>query len=157
MKKRLEFLDIAKGIGILLVVIAHIYAFNPVIRDRLSVVWIYSFHMPLFFIITGMLLKYKGTDESIKDFLIKRVKSLIIPYIIFSIVTVGTLKIVGEANIKQMLINTLLCIGVDVLWFLPALMFSEIIFYILKKLIKNSIIFKSIITAVYLVSIYIRI
>lgn len=148
-------MDIAKGIGILLVIIAHIYAFNPVIRDRLTVVWIYSFHMPLFFIIAGMLLKYKGTDESIKDFIIKKAKAFIIPYVFFSIVTIGVLKLVGEANIKQMLINTTLFIGVDVLWFLPALMFSEIIFYVTKKLIKNNIIFKILMLCIYIASIFI--
>ena len=44
--KRLDYLDIAKGIGILLVVLGHIYGNNNVFH-----VWIYSFHMPLFYFI----------------------------------------------------------------------------------------------------------
>ena len=47
-KKRLNYLDYAKGIGILLVVLGHIY--NNSVK-----LWIYSFHMPLFFIISGYL------------------------------------------------------------------------------------------------------
>ena len=40
--KRVEALDIAKGIGIILVIIGHMS--SSYLRD-----WIYSFHMPLFF------------------------------------------------------------------------------------------------------------
>ena len=54
MKKRLEWLDIAKGIGILLVVIGHCFPDAsslegisvPVYRVLSQI--IYSFHMPLF-------------------------------------------------------------------------------------------------------------
>ena len=57
MTKRIEWIDIAKGIGIILVVIGHISQIE-VLNDI-----IYSFHMPLFFIISGYLYKrkfYKG-------------------------------------------------------------------------------------------------
>ncbi|MBF1069294.1 MAG: acyltransferase family protein, partial [Prevotellaceae bacterium] len=48
--KRIEALDIAKGIGIILVIIGHMS--SSYLRD-----WIYSFHMPLFFIISGICFK----------------------------------------------------------------------------------------------------
>ena len=57
MTKRIEWIDIAKGIGIILVVIGHISQIK-VLNDI-----IYSFHMPLFFIISWYLYKrkfYKG-------------------------------------------------------------------------------------------------
>ena len=49
--KRIDYLDYTKGFGILLVILGHIYdASNPI------KIWLYSFHMPLFFIISGFLL-----------------------------------------------------------------------------------------------------
>lgn len=45
---RYDFLDVAKGIGILLVVIAHIN-YTPSL-----ITIIYSFHMPIFFFFSGM-------------------------------------------------------------------------------------------------------
>lgn len=44
---RKRWIDIAKGIGIILMVIGHADA------PRLLKNWIYGFHMPLFFIIAG--------------------------------------------------------------------------------------------------------
>lgn len=42
-KTRLEYLDAAKGLGILLVILGHIYAWNPNINRKILVTWIYSF------------------------------------------------------------------------------------------------------------------
>ena len=40
MKERIEYIDIAKGIGILLVIAGHLFAYRgPISR------WIFSFHM----------------------------------------------------------------------------------------------------------------
>jgi fucose 4-O-acetylase-like acetyltransferase len=55
MKQRIEYIDVAKGIGIILVAAGiFIYSANGGIRD-FAVSWIYSFHMPLFFFISGFL------------------------------------------------------------------------------------------------------
>ena len=52
MEKRIEWIDIAKSLGIFLVVIGHtgINVFMPSVAK-----WIYSFHMPLFYFISGMM------------------------------------------------------------------------------------------------------
>ena len=42
--ERLSWLDVLKGIGIILVVIGHVYSNRTVFN------WLYSFHMPLFFL-----------------------------------------------------------------------------------------------------------
>ena len=59
---RLFYLDVVRGIGILLIVLGHISAGENVI-----VRYAYSFHVALFFIITGYLLKFKNKNISIKD------------------------------------------------------------------------------------------
>ena len=77
---RYEYIDIAKGIGILLVVWAHILLVGWTHR------FIYAFHMPLFFFISGYLFK-SDKYNSFKDFFKKRFKRLIIPYLIYSVFT----------------------------------------------------------------------
>lgn len=74
MKKRAEYLDIAKGIGILLVVWAH--AKGPFSS------YIYQFHMPLFFLISGYLFNEKNT---VKQFIIKKIRTLYIPFVFWNI------------------------------------------------------------------------
>lgn len=56
MSHRNGVLDIARGLAIILVVIGHSGTYKY-IRDS-----IYLFHMPLFFFISGILLKYDATS-----------------------------------------------------------------------------------------------
>lgn len=138
-KERLTYLDVAKGIGILLVVIGHVYAFNKQIVDRFFVIWLYSFHMPLFFIISGMLMAYKD-ERDIWKFTKKRIRGILVPYVFFSILSIIVFAIVNDFN-RGLFIQTVkatVCgVGIDTLWFLPALFFGEVIFFALKNLLKN--------------------
>lgn len=138
-KERLTYLDVAKGIGILLVVIGHVYAFNRQIVDRFFVIWLYSFHMPLFFIISGMLIAYKD-EKDIWKFVKKRIKGILIPYVFFSIFSIIVFAIVNDFSREVFVQNvkaTICGVGIDTLWFLPALFFGEVIFFVLRNLLKN--------------------
>jgi fucose 4-O-acetylase-like acetyltransferase len=68
MKKRIAFFDIAKGIGIICVILGHL-GFGSRIFS--------TFHMPLFFLISGYFYKYSKN----KDFISKKAKQLLIPYL----------------------------------------------------------------------------
>ena len=68
MNNRIEFLDISKGIGIILVVLGH--SLNTI---DLPGRWIYSFHMPFFFYISGVLLSGSTTTH----FISKKFKQII--------------------------------------------------------------------------------
>ena len=77
---RFDTIDVAKGIGMLLVIWAHILVEGPFNW------FIYIFHMPLFFYISGMLYtpeKYK----KVGILLSRRLRTLIIPYVIYSCIT----------------------------------------------------------------------
>ena len=81
---RIDWIDLTKGIAIFLMVCGHTSI--PLSISN----WIWSFHMPLFFIISGILFnatKYPNFNLFIK----KRGKTLIIPYIIFSLITLLTI------------------------------------------------------------------
>jgi fucose 4-O-acetylase-like acetyltransferase len=79
-KARLDAFDILKGIAILLVVLGHSLPSSK-IGDLISN-FIYSFHMPLFFIVSGYFYKTRPLLEQIK----KDIFGLLLPYIIFCIV-----------------------------------------------------------------------
>lgn len=79
---RIEFLDIAKGIAILLVVMGHLLQFNMEGSSSTAVYnFIYSFHMPLFFMLSGYVAALKS-EKSLKPlvFLRKKVISLVLPF-----------------------------------------------------------------------------
>lgn len=78
-RKRVDYLDVAKGIAILSVVVGHTFsAYDPgSFLNKL----IYSFHMPLFFILSGYFYK----PQEFKPALIKKVKGLLMPYIIINL------------------------------------------------------------------------
>lgn len=50
------YMDLSKGFGIMMIIIGHHYC-EPVLKD-----WIYSFHVPMFFIVSGYFYK---TDSSL--------------------------------------------------------------------------------------------
>ena len=82
-KKREEFIDIAKGIAILCVIIGHTWK-NAYPADKRLMVFIYSFHMPLFFILSGWCLK--STDVKISSVIVKKIKQLVVPYVVINFI-----------------------------------------------------------------------
>lgn len=72
MKDRIRYFDIAKGLAILCVIAGHLG-----IKGINSVV--FTFHMPVFFVISGYFLSDKGKVE---EFIQKKVQQLLIPYIL---------------------------------------------------------------------------
>ncbi|MBT8912844.1 acyltransferase family protein [Lactobacillus delbrueckii subsp. bulgaricus] len=81
-KKRIVWLDTTKGIAIITVLMGHMSTGEQLRR------YIYSFHMPLFFMISGILLYYTGSykKRTIKESILKLTQNLLYPYIMFSII-----------------------------------------------------------------------
>lgn len=77
MKLRSQNIDILRGLLIILVVIGH---FNNGIAHDI----IFLFHMPLFFIISGYLLKREHLTE--KNYILNKSKSLMIPYAVYLLI-----------------------------------------------------------------------
>ena len=81
---RLKSLDIARGIGIILVVAGHFF-------PEMSPHWygvarsvVYSFHMPLFLLISGYVYILSRRDETYASFLKRKAKRVVIPYFLVS-------------------------------------------------------------------------
>lgn len=79
--QRNKTIDIMKGIGIVCMVAGHAGA--PVLFTH----FIYLFHMPIFFMISGYLFKDTDSDsiESVKYFIVRRIKSLYFPYLLLQV------------------------------------------------------------------------
>lgn len=72
-------ISIAKALGIILVVVGHSGAPGPITK------FIYSFHMPLFFILSGYFTKEIFTLKDLFSFVEKKMKTLWLPYVLFCI------------------------------------------------------------------------
>ncbi|MFC4142188.1 acyltransferase family protein [Pedobacter mendelii] len=141
-RQRVYFLDYAKFIGIFLMVYGHL-ELPAEIKNS-----IYSFHMPLFFAISGYLFSFKK-DISAKEFITKRCKQLIVPYLIFNVITYIFWLFVGrkfgvdsaeDIKLYKPIIgifygngNNKFLIHDTVLWFLPCLFIVEILYFILFR------------------------
>ncbi|MCR4684626.1 MAG: acyltransferase family protein [Lachnospiraceae bacterium] len=142
-QKRLTYFDTAKGIGIFLVLLGHLqgdwfFSLSPLILPLCT--WIFSFHMPLFFVIAGMLIRYKNDREKPLSVLCyRRFRSVMIPYfwfslLYFSVVLYALIK--GSIRPETLFVQlwyVLSLHGMNVLWFLPALFAGEMLFLLIIK------------------------
>ncbi|ALP91164.1 acyltransferase family protein [Clostridium butyricum] len=142
--KRIDFIDIMKGIGIILVICGHISQLNTLNT------WIYSFHMPLFFFISGITFSMSKKENFIR----KKVKKILIPYFIFSILTfiywsLIERKLRGDnTSILSQFIGIFISQGGEynhvyniVMWFLPCLFVTEVTFYLIRNKFSNKLIY----------------
>ena len=76
--KRLTYIDIAKGIGITLVVCSHTAAYE-------LMAWSVGFFVPIFYFCSGYTTSSHSIGHSIKYNMIMRAKKLLIPYLFFNL------------------------------------------------------------------------
>lgn len=141
-KKRIQFIDIARGISILLMITGHIIP-GGIARNI-----IYSFHMPLFIIISGYFYKKRPFKEELKKDLIHLL--LPITIVIFIVTFLLNLK---TLNITNSILETLKTITVcwshqsiitynffstKELWFVYMLILTKLLFSINKKITKDN-------------------
>lgn len=87
--QRILLLDIARSICIILVVIGHFYPDTATPEYKIFRQWIYAFHMPVFFFISGYLyLRFQDNKEQLHLFLNKKFNRLMIPYFITSFIVI---------------------------------------------------------------------
>ncbi len=84
---RIDWVDVAKAVGITLVfyghLVEHFIRWNvPAAADHMK--WVYSFHIPVFFVLLGFI--YKGRDISFGAFLLRQIRTRLVPAWAFNIV-----------------------------------------------------------------------
>ncbi len=137
---RISWIDVARGIGIILVLQGHALSAH-VYRH-----FIYAFHMPLFFFISGLLFDYKKNSFSLN--LKKSAKGILVPYVGFALLSYAlwwlengnfTLEIPALLNHLSGIIygNSSSLFFNIVLWFLPCLFITKVGFVLLIQFIKK--------------------
>ena len=118
-KERLLWLDIAKGIAIILVVLGH--SSLPVVLNR----FIFTFHVPVFFFAAGMTNDF---TKSWKPFLARKARTLLLPFAVYSIIILFMRSFVFELTFGELALNFLRegWMGVP-LWFVPVLFVSLLV------------------------------
>ena len=133
-RKRIEWIDIARGLGIIFTIYGH-QGFD------LLTSWIYSFHMPLFFFLSGYL--FSGETDVI-TFLKKKIKSLIIPYFFLGIPMIVAYIIQYDVyswdGIMDLLFQFIYQQRFLTIWFITCLFVLNIVYYFINKFFKNTII-----------------
>lgn len=141
---RQNWIDLAKGIGIILVVYGHVARgldAAGLYRDQHSFARvdsvIYSFHMPLFFLLSGLYfqssLKHYGAGALIG----KKVDTLLYPYVVWSLIQGGiAIALSHYTNTLTRIsdITAILWQPLDQFWFLYALFFIFLLFTPVFKL-----------------------
>lgn len=134
MNGRIRWVDIAKGIGIFLVVLGHCQITENVLT------LITTFHMPLFFFLAGYVFRPERYS-SFSAFFKARVKSILVPYAAFTLLSIlfsFSRTLLGQGMSLEMIFGDFLRAGVvesnQPLWFLRTIFFVEILFFLLNKI-----------------------
>ena len=144
-KQRIEYLDSVKAFDIVLMMLGHCYWKESVPYMNAA---IYSFHMPLFFIISGFFIKPLRAGEAIHKYFFAYIK----PYILTSVFILAMIAVIdffSDSKVdyfKDWLLRVSFASGSDkgkelfaslpiigALWFLPALFCGNLIFSILLR------------------------
>lgn len=148
--QRFASIDIAKGIGIVLVVIGHLIGVTGYEASGLTYAksFLYQFHVPLFFFLSGL---FFNPDEKWKPFLIKKLKRLYLPFVIANLFfllcdvilrAICSIPIVPLDDFKHA-VKIILQLAVSPMggatWFLIALLRATIFFKLLRMFCRNDV------------------
>ena len=148
MKKKEIYIDYAKGIGIILVMIGHVPNISFLLKK-----FIYSFHMPLFFMLNGILFNVKHLKMEYNRYIYKTYNVYIKPYLKFTLLffivyTVGLnlIKLIMgkqidyKGEILKKIIGIFYSRGTtewlpnsSPLWFLTCIFVMNLLFYLILK------------------------
>lgn len=136
---RKKELDIAKGIGILLMVLLHMH-FNETVVNY----FLHGFLMRMFFIVSGILYKRRALGGTVKA----RARTLLVPYCFFGVLYTGITVVqalvshdsgdtISSAVKKLFLFPTDNFQIESALWFLPVMFISSVLYCLLDSFFKD--------------------
>ena len=145
--ERYYILDVAKAILIFFVVWGHTIQYlhgtefnyweSPIFK------FIYGFHMPLFALISGYLMRYSIKKYGSRKLILKRAKQLLIPTVSWAIILTSFDVVLNfvthESNNLFWILNRFISRTLHDLWFLKAMFISCIIVVLIEKVLKGKI------------------
>ncbi|AER55899.1 acyltransferase family protein [Pseudoxanthomonas spadix] len=136
-------IDAAKALAIMLVVMGHARGI-----PHLFTILVYSFHVPLFFVLSGWVSRAHGTARGLGETALRLARTLLLPYVVFYLLGYGywlVTRHVGEKAARwgalpwwDPLKGLVSGIGPDlyvnpVLWFLPVLFVTTLAAIMLRR------------------------
>lgn len=149
-KERNKRIDILKGIAAILVVMGHVIQYASVgdVTFENNVIYnvIYSFHMPLFMLLSGYIAYYSINEKNtinFKDYFLKRLIQLLLPFVIWGIVTaifVNANDIYRHHSLTGVLsyMDKLFIHPENGLWFLYVLFLLNIIHLVVVRILEKN-------------------
>lgn len=129
---RILYLDLVKLFTIYMVIIGHVIAMmvnGYVVGEKLNA-FIYSFHMPLFMMLSGYFISSKTLSKTVPDFLLTKARQLLLPAITCTAICLLYLFLVREhVDVRSEIIGNS--------WFLKTLFVFYVLFYLIKKIPMN--------------------
>lgn len=138
-KKRIEWLDILKGFMMLFVIYGHITI------DHFWIIYIYSFHMPVYFMLSGMTYSF-NKEWDFSGFARKKFGALMLPYFVLNAYAAPFrewLERVGELrnqSFAELLLGVLISNGdsgykmaSNTTWFIPCLFLTTMFVFSVDK------------------------
>ncbi len=132
-RSRIEWIDTVKGVAILTVMLGHIdWGENPLC------IWIYSFHMPVWFFLSGVLAYHSrgASSPPLSRFAVGKAESLLYPYFTFSLISIAyvTASLGFGKETALLLLAMISLLGISgAMWFLPVMFFSSVLFESLRR------------------------
>ena len=155
MTHRLHYIDNLKGVLILLVVLGHCIQCTDLDFDHNAVfMYIYSFHMPLFFAISGAsyYLQPKNREYTFLGMLENKSRGILWPYFVFSMLNIPMLIIMdyirlgySHKDVSELIEATFYgnlgykSMPTGPLWFCLVLFLETILFYLIRKFCKSDL------------------
>lgn len=138
MKQRILFLDIAKGLLILFLLLHHVpfqggYVVSPAMESiKSSVVFYGPFFMSAFFIISGYCTNF---NKKFVQFLLSSVKGILLPAFTFSVISsIVKIFVYDDLSIGNRLLTTGFYLFPSGFWFFAALFEVRLLLWIINKL-----------------------
>lgn len=159
MSKRLAYLDVLKFIGILFIYVGHYIVPGNLLHD-----FVFQFHVPLFFVLSGFT-ECLAKDTKLIPAIYKKIKGILVPFYLFAFASVVAHIFIYEGSTNSAISKIKEAIPQIVtgcarnqflassLWFLSCLFIVAIFFQFLKRL-KNPLIIFGISLALFLFNAY---
>lgn len=119
--ERIDFIDVARGITILLVVLGHAIGDVSTPLNR----WLLSFHMPMFFFITGYLMRVQILDLK---YIGRKSRTILIPQCVMAVLTIAFSIVAESILLQQIKVSEVRFMDAILFWFLPVLFVSQLIY-----------------------------
>ncbi|WLV24456.1 acyltransferase family protein [Aciduricibacillus chroicocephali] len=137
-KEHYKWIDIARAIGIVAVVMGHGY-------HELAHHYTYWFHMPLFFILSGFLYKPLNNMGEFASWVGKRAVRLLLPYLTFGIIIYlyielkeGFTVVSFMEDMYNLMYGGMMMKGlVTVFWFMTCLLITQIVFALIDLIFRS--------------------